>query len=880
MHPADLCELLGARDAVALDQLDLDAAPAHPEAAWIAEPVLDTASLDAVLHRAQRHLLPGAVLVLTVGDGLNAEQRLGDCLSGVTLRPGPQGMQLVCGLWSPPITPANSGIAERLMAREATWFEQVQRNIELQAALERREQSVSVSAFDLPQDRHPWPLRDEPGRHQSELGLYDRRPDDAVLLEARSGQAFLLRHGLQEGGSPDFAAAVAELNAAPRRTRYFVESHEGVPDISIVIPIYGQLSFTLNALDSLFALASRHSAEIIVIDDRSPDSSGQWLPQVHGIRYHLQPVNGGFVESCNTGAAMARAPLVMMLNNDVRVVAGCLDELIESFEILPQAGLVGSKLYNEDGSLQECGGIIWRDGSAWNLGRDDDPNRPAWCHARETDYVSGCAIVVPTALWHQLGGFSTIMKPAYAEDSDLAFKVRKHGLKTWVQPTSRVIHYEGKTSGRDITKGVKAYQVINSRKLFHRWRDVLAGHRPNGFDPMLERERAVTRRALVVDALMPTPTEDAGSVTTMQTLQLYRDLGYKVHFVPQDNFLYDPENTPKLHRQGVETAYAPFDLDFEHYLRRHGPLIDIVQVYRFETLRRTLPILRRVVPQTPVIFHNMDLHYLRMEREAHVARNESLAAEAATMKQAELSLIRAVDCTITHSTHERDLLASEVPGAPVAVWPFMFDVRGTKRGFSERSGYGFLGGYRHKPNIDAVVYFLKEIFPRIRKADPSAVFYVIGANPPDELRALNSSHVVVTGMIEDLADVLDKIRVFVCPLRIGAGVKGKVSVAMAYGLPVVTTSIGAEGIELEDGRNVVIADDPAVFAKAALRLHRDAALWQSISAEGMALVAEKHSMSMGRQVLSQALTMAFDHRYLRPRADAPEQAPQPQQPAA
>jgi glycosyltransferase involved in cell wall biosynthesis len=108
--------------------------------------------------------------------------------------------------------------------------------------------------------------------------------------------------------------------------------------------------------------------------------------------------------------------------------------------------------------------------------------------------------------------------------------------------------------------------------------------------------------------------------------------------------------------------------------------------------------------------------------------------------------------------------------------------------------------------------------------------------------------------------VFDQVKVFACSLRIGAGTKGKVSTAMAYGLPIVSTSCGAEGMELRDGADVLLADTPDAFAAACLRLYGDRGLWQALSDQGQALVQERHSRAMGRRVLDAAIETAWRHR--------------------
>src|SRR5690606_9758826 len=127
----------------------------------------------------------------------------------------------------------------------------------------------------------------------------------------------------------------------------------------------------------------------------------------------------------------------------------------------PGVGLAGSKLIFSDGRLQESGGLVFADGGGWNYGRFDDPRKPEYCFLRDSEYVSGASIAIGAALWQQLGGFDECYEKAYYEDTDLAFKVRQAGRRVVVQPLSQLIHFEGISSGTDITAGVKRYQVVN-----------------------------------------------------------------------------------------------------------------------------------------------------------------------------------------------------------------------------------------------------------------------------------------------------------------------------------------------------------------------------------------------------------------------------------
>ncbi len=527
----------------------------------------------------------------------------------------------------------------------------------LAAALAQKLRSGGADQDDAtPPDRHEWPLAKLAEPAILPTG-YDARVDDAVLLAAFAGRNFLRDYGLL-GPVPDFAGAVALLNERQER----VPPAGAAPDVSIVIPVHGQLGYTLNCLDGLQSHATRLTKEVIVVDDASPDDSGRFLRRVRGIRYLRRPKNTGFVDSCNCGGLAARGRFIVVLNNDTRVVDGWLDELIGGFALFAGAGLVGSKLHYEDGSLQEAGGIVWRDGSAWNYGRHDDPNRPEYAYARQVDYVSGCSIAVPMPLWRELGGFDPCFRPAYAEDADLAFRVRARGRQVWLQPQSRVVHYEGKTCGTDTSSGVKAHQPVNMKRLFLRWREDLAAHRRNGQAPDLERERDVCKRLLVIDATVPRPDEDAGSVQTMMALRAAVAAGYKTSFVAQDNWQFQQGYTTALQRHGVECAYAPYDIDFEAYMRRHGPLLDAVLVYRPTVLQKTLGAIREHAPQAVTLYHVADLHHLRMRRTAKLADDPALLRAATEMRELELGLVAAADCTITHSDVENQMLRRAAAG--------------------------------------------------------------------------------------------------------------------------------------------------------------------------------------------------------------------------
>ncbi|MHB8204732.1 MAG: glycosyltransferase, partial [Desulfomonilaceae bacterium] len=284
------------------------------------------------------------------------------------------------------------------------------------------------------------------------------------------------------------------------------------PDVSIVIPCFGKVIYTLNCIKSLVNHSSKYSFEIIVVDDCSQDNTAGWISRLGFLNYIRNIRNLGFIGSCNKGAGAAKGKYLVFLNNDTIVLPRWLDELRDTFVNFPNAGLVGSKLIYPDGRLQEAGCIIWNDGSAWNYGRCDDPNKPAYNYARQVDYCSGASIMVPKDLFNELGQFDEVYAPAYCEDSDLAFKVRAARKQVWYQPLSAIIHFEGVSCGTDLSCGVKLYQVKNQKTLFERWRHEIIRYAVPGQNPQLEKDRGIVGRVLIIDECTSTPDQDSGSV--------------------------------------------------------------------------------------------------------------------------------------------------------------------------------------------------------------------------------------------------------------------------------------------------------------------------------------------------------------------------------
>jgi GT2 family glycosyltransferase/glycosyltransferase involved in cell wall biosynthesis len=626
-------------------------------------------------------------------------------------------------------------------------------------------------------------------------------------------------------------------------------------DVSIIIPAYNQISYTLACIESVFASKPKASFEILVGDDQSTDGTqaAAEVPMEH-VRWVRHETNQGFVGNCNLTAEHARGRHVLMLNNDTLVLPDWLDRLVETLDADPKVGLVGSKLIYPDGRLQEAGGIFWQDGSAWNLGRFDHPRRPEFSYARDVDYISGASIALPRALWEKLGGFDDIYRPAYAEDADMAFRVRAEGLRTVFQPRSMLVHFEGVSSGTDLASGAKAYQVKNLEQLRERWSDVLAAHRPNGQQPEREKERGVQKRVLFIDMTTPEPQHDAGSLVAVETMRALQALGYKVTFVPVDNFLWTKTYSAPLQAMGVETIYHPFYSRFEPFITARGAEFDLIIIHRFAAAERVLGAVRTHAPKAKIAFMPADLHFLREHREAELSEDALAQEAAAQTKRRELAIIRSADVVLPHSDAEIALLDEEAPQTPAFKLPLIFDPEPIPAGFHRRDGIGFLGGFGHPPNVDAVDWFLSEIWPEVRARKPDARFVLAGSKMPDRFKALDGkAGVKVLGFVETVDEFFGQIRASVAPLRYGAGAKGKVAASLALGTPCVSTMIGAEGMGLTPGVDVLVSDDPKGFARHILAMLEDENRWNDVRQAGVEFARRETSREVVRTRLSDML---------------------------
>lgn len=629
----------------------------------------------------------------------------------------------------------------------------------------------------------------------------------------------------------------------------FFPRHEK-PLVSTIIPVFNNLRYTSACLNAVLRSLDSIPCEVIVVDDASTDGTADYLESCSGIRVLRHATNQGFVQSVNDAATVANGRYLVLLNNDTIVTPHWIAALLRTFDSRDRVGAVGSQLRAPDGTISEAGALVWKDGNGANFGRGRSPRDPSVAFPREVDYCSGASLMVRADVFRELGGLSRDFAPAYYEDVDLCFRLRAAGYRVLYQPDSVVVHFEGGTGGTDTSSGTKRFQAAHREIFASKWSAELAKHFPPDGE-LIERAArrlAGKRTVLVMDSFVPFDDRSAGGRRLLAIMRLMRELDWHVIFIADDGGEYEPYTT-RVRRAGVEVI--PHRGDAFAAIGDRPVSVDVAWISRPDLLQKYMPYLRRRT-NARIIYDTVDLHFLRLHREVQISgRDNGWQA----MRDLELDLARKCDFTVVTSEAERALLAED--GITSHVVPIIENPVQTHAAYSARHDLLFLGNYTHEPNVDAAMWLVNEIMPRVWERIPNMQVTLAGAEPTPSIERLASNRVRVTGHVPDLRTLFQEARLMVAPLRYGAGMKGKIVQSLAHGLPVVTTPIGAEGIGLVDGVNAAIADDPQSLANRILRAYNDETEWSHLAAKSSE-TAQQFSPSAVRPHLETALEAALE----------------------
>ena len=629
-----------------------------------------------------------------------------------------------------------------------------------------------------------------------------------------------------------------------------------VPDLSVIVVLYNQAGLTQRTLQ---ALADQRglSFETIVIDNASSDETAQLLARVSGARTVINAGNTGFLLAANQGAALARGRHLVFLNNDAIVQQGALRAARDRLDADPAIGALGGRIVLSTGGLQEVGNLIFRDGNAHGVGRDEDPFCPAAMTSRATDYVSGVFLAVPAPLWRMLGGFDEAFVPAYYEDADFCLRVWRAGFRVVVDPGVLVEHVEwGSAPGDEAGHRMRA----NRARFQARYADWLQD-RPYPMAPRLDGDRWRSPedqprrpRVLIIDNEVPHMVKGGGLPRARLMLQALRD--WPVSFFPLWQTDDDWREVHASVPSSVEVVLHHGLARLEAFLERRRGVYDVLLVSRPPNLRALQPLRAR----RPELFAGMRLVYdaealfaLREIAEAGVRGKPMPRAAAQAHLAREIALARGASDVLVVS--QRDAQCFRAAGHRVTLLSHGMAVRRDAPGPAGRSGLLFVGAlHPDTPNEDGLLWFIEQVMPLLRARLPHPpVLSIVGIQRSKKLAALACDDVRVLGPRDALEPLYDRARVFIAPVRFAGGVPAKVIEAAAQGIPVAASALLVRQLGWREGIDIQAGRDAQTFADGIARLLRDDNVWERQQQAAWQQCAERYAPQRFAQILRQVL---------------------------
>jgi glycosyltransferase involved in cell wall biosynthesis len=498
-----------------------------------------------------------------------------------------------------------------------------------------------------------------------------------------------------------------------------------------------------------------------------------------------------------------------------------------------------------DGKIRAGYATLKRDGVLQTPAAGTPSDHPYHGYRRIVEAASSLLVILKTNWLAQLeiDTLQAYHTPMY-QVTELIWQLKQHQQQAVYQA---VLNYEQDQPYPSFTE--QDY-LHDNQYFYQRW----AEHLPTQFAPFSRQLEAVLNpqqqpTVLIIDATLPMYDEDSGSLRLYTLLKIWVALGYQITFFP-DNLDSQFKYRYALEALGIEVFHGQYGIADALAYRQ----FDFALVSRVEMGHRYIPFIRLLSPRTLILYDTVDIHYIREQRQAEIEMNPQLAAKAQATKRKELSNCILADRVITVTQDDANHLQRELPNLVCSVIPNIHVSQPlATTTWQQRDGLVFVGNYNHHPNQDAVTYLVEMVLPQIHLQLPDVCLYLIGSNIKAHLSALASEHIKIIGWVEQLEPELAQRRVFVSYLRYGAGMKGKLGQALSLGLPVVTTTIGAEGMGLVNEETALIADDPDNFAQAVCRLYTDSSLWEKLARQGREYIEQHYGETAVREKLQQML---------------------------
>jgi glycosyltransferase involved in cell wall biosynthesis len=591
--------------------------------------------------------------------------------------------------------------------------------------------------------------------------------------------------------------------------------------VLVVLPVLGDGVDALRCLESIARATDRTPIEVLAIDDGTDERRTRLLDAVDGVQLMAGPPGADLAAHLRAGWSRARdGQLVALLGEHVEVLDGWLDEAVEHLDAALDVAAMSPMVLGHDLAVDWAGAALDEEGALMSVGRGADPLAAAFNLIRP---LPAAPLVPLVARPEALGESDRLEDAGDGAVRDLA--VFDRALR--YLPSSEVLHRRPLVDHAPGSGGDSADEPLGH------------GTPEEAADPLdhVHVEPFAGRCVLVVDHRLPQPQHDSGSQRMLGMLRGLKQAGLTP--VVLSAYSYVGANSARqLSEEGIGVLSLHLaDPDLPPLLDRILPRIDFAVLSRPHVARDALEFVARRYPDAPVVFDSVDALALRAERRHALEGSADSLRDLEEARALERQVVSDVDLVLALSEEDRRALEDlvEVPPRFVIV-PNVHEVRDAPPGPAGRSGLLFVGGYEHAPNVDAVRWFVAEVLPLIDEQVGHVEVTLAGSKPTEEVLALASERIHVPGWVEDLSDLYDSARVVIAPLRYGAGVKGKVGEALAHGVPLVSTSIGTEGLGLVPGRDVAQADDARSFADRVVELLEDDETWEAMRSAGLILI--------------------------------------------
>jgi glycosyltransferase involved in cell wall biosynthesis len=588
---------------------------------------------------------------------------------------------------------------------------------------------------------------------------------------------------------------------------------------------------------------------VVIIDNDSDDETRELLGRLENAQVRFNDDNLGFGPANMAGAELARGEYLCFLNNDAIATPGWLSSLTRVLDEQADCAAVGGMLVGLDGTLQEAGSIVWRDGSSRGYGRGDDPDGDEYSYVRDVDFCSAACLLVRREVFDAVGGFDDRYAPAYYEDVDLCLAIWEAGHRVAYQPASRVLHVEYGSSG---SEAAAQRQHANREKFVAKWGPRLEGRlEPGSRNVLRARDRRPGKRVLIVDDKIPDPELGSGFPRTRALIDALLAEGYVLTYLATADGRASSPTRRELQERGVEVLAGRRSI--ADFLRARANLYEAAIVSRPHNAH-VIKSLKELNPEIRLLYDAEAVFALRDAMQRTTAGQEIEQEEVDALVAEEIGLADGADAVVTVSERERSVFTRHCP-LPSVIWGHAIRVRRSDVPFGDRDDLLLVGNFETPPNADALRTLMNEHLPAIR-GEVACRLYAVGALPhPNVVQAAEKQGeaVELKGFVPDLTEYYDRSRVFVAPHRFAGGIPLKVVEAMAHGLPCVMSELLGEQLGVRHGKHALLATSRQPFAECVTRLYRDRDLWESVQRAGYEFIEANFNPDSMRGALIQAI---------------------------